>query len=123
MKKATGWRRILLAFGNSTRAFVWLSTNEAAFRQELLLAAVLLPIALLADVPLLHKALLIVAILLVLLAEILNTAIEAVVDRIGLERHPLSGLAKDLGSLAVLVAFVMAALIWLTVLWPFLPWT
>ena len=85
---------------------------EAAFRQEVALAVVLLPLgAWLGKTPV-EKALLISSVLLVLIVELLNTGIETVVDRIGLERHELSGLAKDVGSTAVLLSFGVLVVIW-----------
>ena len=90
--------------------------NQAAFRYELVGCAVLIPLALWLAESGLERALLIFAVLLVLLAELLNSAIEAVVDRFGGEQHPLSGNAKDLGSAAVLLSIIMALLVWALVL-------
>lgn len=86
--------------------------REAAIRQELLACAVLVPVAVLLPVPALERLLLVLSMLLVVLTEFLNSAIEAAIDRISLERHPLSGQAKDLGSAAVAVALLMSALCW-----------
>jgi diacylglycerol kinase (ATP) len=92
--------------------------EEAAFRQELALAAVLVPIALWLPVSALERLALVGALLLLLIVELLNSALEAVVDRIGVERHELSKRAKDLGSAAVMVALLLLAASWGTVLWP-----
>lgn len=110
--KPTGMTRLLKAFGNSMKGFVGVYHHEAAFRQELILAIVLLPLAVWLGKNGIERALLVGSVLLVLLVEILNSAVEAVVDRIGLERHELSGLAKDLGSAAVFLALVMLAITW-----------
>lgn len=110
--KLAGMRRLLLAFVNSWKGFRGAFRSEAAFRQEVALAVVLLPLgAWLGKTPI-EKALLVSSVLLVLIVELLNTGIETVVDRIGLERHELSGLAKDVGSTAVLLSFGVLAVIW-----------
>ncbi len=90
--------------------------NEEAFRQELLLGLVLVPLALWLGESGGERALLIGSLFVLFIVELLNTAIEVVVDRIGLERHDLSGLAKDLGSSAVSLAITQAVLVWLLVL-------
>ncbi len=115
--KPTGLARLLKAFGNSIKGFVGVYKNEAAFRQELLLAIILLPLGLYLGRNGIERALLLGSVLLVLVVEIINSSIEAVVDRIGLERHELSGLAKDLGSAAVFLSLGMVAITWLLVLW------
>lgn len=110
--KLSGLRRLLLAFVNSWQGFKGAFRAEAAFRQEVALAAVMIPLAVwLGETPI-ERALLIGSVILVLIVELLNTAIETVVDRIGLERHELSGLAKDVGSTAVLLSFGLLAVIW-----------
>lgn len=86
--------------------------KETAFQHELLLCAVGVPLGLWLGENGAEKALLVGSLLLVLVVELLNSAIEAVVDRIGLERHELSGKAKDLGSAAVLVSLLLAGLVW-----------
>jgi diacylglycerol kinase (ATP) len=90
--------------------------NEEAFRQELLLGLLLIPLALWLGNSGAERALLIGSLLVLFIVELLNTAVEVVVDRIGLERHDLSGLAKDLGSAAVSLAIVQAVAVWLLVL-------
>jgi len=110
--KPTGLKRLILASGHSWRGFVGAFRAEAAFRQELALLIVLLPLGVWLGRTGIEKALLVGALLLVLMVELLNGGIEAVVDRIGLERHELSGLAKDMGSAAVLVSLINVAVIW-----------
>ena len=92
--------------------------REAALRQELLACVALIPLAVLLPVAALERLLLVLSLLLVVLTEFLNSAIEAAIDRISLERHPLSGQAKDLGSAAVAVALVMSALCWIVIAGP-----
>ena len=104
-KKPKGLKRIVLASFNSFRAIKWLYQNESAFRQELLLLMIAK-----------EQVTLILAVLFIIFTEIVNTAIEAVVDRVGLEIHPLSGLAKDLGSAAVLLSLIIASSIWFVIL-------
>jgi diacylglycerol kinase (ATP) len=114
--KPKGVRRIYLAAVNSLRAFKWLYDNESAFKQELLLLLVVIPTSFVFDISIKEQVILILAIVFVIFTEIINTAIEAVVDRVGLEINPLSGLAKDLGSAAVMVSLLVASCIWLIVL-------
>lgn len=110
--KPSGITRLLRAFGHSMRGFAGVYRHEAAFRQELLLAVILVPLGVYFGHNGIERALLIGSVLFVLVVEILNSGIEAVVDRIGMERHELSGLAKDLGSAAVFLALVMVAVTW-----------
>lgn len=114
--KPTGAKRVYLAFLNSTRAFKWLVKNESAFKQELLLLIVAFGVSFLFDVSRLEQVLLVLSVVFIMFTEVVNTAIEAVVDRVGLEIHPLSGLAKDLGSLAVLLSIIIATAIWVVIL-------
>lgn len=118
LKGKTGLRRLLNAFGYSLQGFRAAWQNEAAFREEAMLTIVLTPVALLLPVTGLEKLLLILSLLLLVLVELLNSAIEAVVDRIGPEIHPLSGRAKDLGSAAVLIACLILGLTWLFIAVP-----
>lgn len=115
--KHTGATRLIKALSNSAAGFVSAYRTEAAFRQEAWLCLLLAPVALLADVGLLEKVMLIGSLLLVLIVELLNSGIEAVVDRISVERHALSKHAKDVGSAAVLLALINGAMIWGAVLW------
>jgi diacylglycerol kinase (ATP) len=110
--KPTGVRRLMLASVNSMKGLHSAFKSEAAFRQELALAIVLIPLALWLGESPIEKVLLIGTVLLVLIVELLNTAIEIVVDRIGLERHVLSGRAKDVGSAAVFVSLVLLVTTW-----------
>ena len=114
--KPKGLVRIYRAMLNTARAFKWLLSNESAFRQEVLLLVLVTPLTFVFNISIGEQIILILAVLFVIFTEILNTAIEAVVDRVGLEIHPLSGLAKDLGSAAVGLSLVMAVLVWVAVL-------
>ena len=111
-KGKTGVRRVLNALRYSMDGLRAAYTGEDAFRQETLLAAVLIPVALCLPVSGLGKALMIASVLLVLAVELINSAIEAVVDRVSLDRHTLSKRAKDLGSAAVLITLVNVATVW-----------
>ncbi len=111
-KSQGGPRRLWNATRYSLQGFAHAFRYEAAFRQELALLAITFAIAWWAGVPWLHLALLAIAGSVVLAVELLNSAIEAVVDRISLEAHPLSGRAKDLGSAAVAVVLVVYKLLW-----------
>jgi len=91
--------------------------HEAAFREELIAAVVAIVIACWLDVDAITRVLLIGSVLLVIIVEILNSAIEAVVDRIGSEMHELSGRAKDMGSAAVLLTILLAVFVWIMLLW------
>jgi diacylglycerol kinase (ATP) len=115
-EKLQGVSRLLRAFGSSTNGFIGAFREEAAFRQELLLACVALPLALWLGHSGVERALLAGPVLLILIVELLNSAIEATVDRIGLERHALAALAKDIGSAAVMMSFILLAVVWLLVL-------
>jgi diacylglycerol kinase (ATP) len=112
MPKPSGLRRWLLAFKNSWAGFVVAYRGEAAVRQELWAIALLTPVAIWLPVATVERLILICSAVLVLVVELLNTAIEATVDRISLERHPLAGQAKDLGSAAVLTSLAIAMLCW-----------
>ena len=115
--KPTGLTRLFRAFGNSLNGFTGAFREEAAFRQELGLAIVVIPLGLWLGRNGIERVLLIAPMFLVLVVELLNSAIEATVDRIGLERHTLSGLAKDIGSAAVLLSLLLLAVVWVLVLW------
>ena len=114
MNKAgnTGIRRIIRAFGFSRKGFTVAFTSEAAFRQELGLTLVLVPLAFWLGDSALERAVMVGAWLTVPVVELLNTGIEFVVDRISEERHPLAGQAKDVGSAAVFLAIANAAVVW-----------
>jgi diacylglycerol kinase (ATP) len=116
--KNTGIIRIIKAFGYSMAGLRAAFVSEAAFRQELALAVVMIPLALWVEVSPAERALLLVSVFLVLIVELLNSAIEAIVDRVGTEHHELSGKAKDIGSAAVFVALVLVAVVWAVILLP-----
>ena len=109
---ATGITRIINATGYSMKGLKSAWINEAAFRQELVLVLALMPLAGWLGNSLNEILLLICISWLVVIVEVLNSAIEAVVDRIGSEHHELSGRAKDLGSAAVFIALALNALVW-----------
>jgi diacylglycerol kinase (ATP) len=115
-KGQTGLRRIWNAFSYSLSGLHAAYRNEDAFRQESLLAAVMIPVALVLPLPGTARALMIGSVLLVLVVELLNSAIEAAIDRISLDRHRLSKRAKDIGSAAVLVALINVLATWSLVL-------
>jgi diacylglycerol kinase (ATP) len=114
--KPTGITRLVRAFGYSLQGFIHAWREEAAFRQEVYLAAAVIPAALLLGRSGIERALLVAPMLQILVVEILNSAVEAVVDRGGTERHPLAGMAKDMGSAAVMLSFVLLGTVWLLVL-------
>ncbi|OQX11431.1 MAG: diacylglycerol kinase [Desulfobulbaceae bacterium A2] len=114
-EKHRGLDHFIKAFGWSMAGFRW-ALGEAAFRQELLLVAVLAPLALWLGKSGVERALLCGSLLLVLIVEILNSAIEAAIDRFGGEHHPLSGQAKDMGSAAVFLALTNVVIVWLLIL-------
>ena len=113
----TGFLRIIKAAGYSWQGLRAAWQHEAAFRQEAISALVAVAIACWLDVDAITRVLLIGSVVLVVIVEILNSAIEAVVDRIGQERHPLAGRAKDMGSAAVLLAILLALFVWIALLW------
>jgi diacylglycerol kinase (ATP) len=110
--------RIVKALGHSLQGLAATWRTEGAFRQEVIAAAVLIPIACLVPVAPAERVLLIASVLLVMVVELLNSALEAAIDRISLERHPLSKRAKDAGSAAVLLAIAIALLTWGVLLGP-----
>ncbi|NOQ79978.1 MAG: diacylglycerol kinase [Gammaproteobacteria bacterium] len=112
----TGIARIIDAGGYSWLGLKAAYQHEAAFRQELLLTIILLPMAIWLGESGLESALMIGSLFVVLIAEILNSAIEAVVDRFGPEQHELAGRAKDMGSAAVFLALANVVIVWILVL-------
>ena len=113
----TGIRRILRATVFSLQGFVHAFRHEAAFRQELALTVVLAPAAFWLGRDIIEQAMLIAVLLFVLVVELLNTAVEAAVDRHGDENHELSGAAKDLGSAAVFTSLALVVVVWGAVAW------
>jgi diacylglycerol kinase (ATP) len=114
--KPRGVTRILKAAQASSKGLLGAYREEAAFRQELGLSVLVIPLGLWLGRTGVERALLVAPMLLVLIVELLNSAVEATVDRIGLERHVLAGLAKDIGSAAVFMSFVLLGVVWLLVL-------
>ena len=112
----TGIRRILDATGYSLQGLKAAWIHEAAFRQELVLTLVLSICAFLLPVTTLERIMMISSLLLVVIVELINSAIEAVVDRVSDDWHELSGRAKDIGSAAVFVALVPALFVWASIL-------
>lgn len=115
-KGKTGLRRVWNALHYSVAGLRAAFRHEDAFRQEVMLAAILIPLAFLLPVSAIGKALMIASVLLVIVVELLNSAIEATVDRISLENHQLAKRAKDIGSAAVLVGLINVAIVWALVL-------
>ena len=112
----TGFARIFDAFFYSMKGFKAVWKHEAAFRQEALLAAILIPLAFFTATSAVELVLLIASVLWVIMAELANSAVEAVVDRTGSERHELSGRAKDIGSALVFVSLVLLAVVWMIII-------
>ena len=115
--KPIGVTRIFKAARVSWMGLSGAFREEAAFRQELALALVVIPLGLWLGRSGIERALLVAPMFLVLVVELVNSAIEATIDRIGRERHELSGLAKDIGSAAVFLSLLLMAVIWILVLW------
>jgi diacylglycerol kinase (ATP) len=111
-KGKTGIRRLMNAFGYSLQGFGAAFKHEDAFRQEVFLAVVLIPLAFYLGENRVEQALMIASVLLVLIVELLNSAIEAAVDHTSIERHPLAKQAKDIGSAAVFIALMIVAVVW-----------
>ena len=111
-----GFKRLINAFGYSMQGFKAAYKHEEAFRQELLVLAIAIPLGIWVGDGAVEIILLIGSILLLLVVELLNSAVEATVDRFGGEHHELSGRAKDMGSAAVLVMSITAAMVWLLIL-------
>lgn len=114
----SGLARLNRATRVGLTALAWAFREEEAFRLEVLGSVVLIPLGLWLGYGGVEKALLAAAVIQVMIVELLNTGIEVVVDRISIERHALSGLAKDLGSAAVMVSLFLAALVWACIILP-----
>ena len=120
--RQTGLRRLLFTLVNSAKGLRFLLRKEEAFQLEAVLACVLIPVAILLPVSPVERVLLIGAVFTVLIVEVLNTSIEVLTDRVSLDRHELSGLAKDLGSLAVTLSLLLWVIVWGVIVpkyWPF----
>ena len=115
--KPKGITRVLRAFGYSQQGLALVWREEVAFRQETALAGALIPLGCYLGASGAERALLVAPMLLILVVELLNSAVEAVVDRSGMDPHPLAGMAKDMGSAAVMLSFVLLGTVWLLVLY------
>ncbi len=111
-KGKTGLRRLINAFSYSMDGFKAAYQHEDAFRQEVWLSLVLIPLAFYLEAEALHRILMVGSVLLVMIVELLNSAVEAVVDRVSIERHALAKRAKDIGSAAVLLALINLGVVW-----------
>ncbi|ABU69665.1 MULTISPECIES: diacylglycerol kinase [Vibrio] len=112
----TGLKRIIKATGYSAKGLRAAFKHEAAIRQELVMLAIAIVLVCVFDLSVIERILMLGVVVLVLIAELINSAIEAVVDRVGVEHHELSGRAKDIGSAAVMVALAFAGFTWLYIL-------
>ncbi|MEO7743347.1 MAG: diacylglycerol kinase [Usitatibacter sp.] len=117
-KGKVGFERVVSACFNSCAGLAAAWRSEAAFRQEVVMAVLLIPIAFVLTPIAVERALLIAAVLLVMVVELLNSCVEAAIDRISLDHHPLSKHAKDVGSAAVLMSLVLLAAVWMVILAP-----
>ena len=118
LRPSIGPARLAGALRYSIAGFRHATRHEAAFQQEVLLFLLLLPAAVLLPVPTLDRLVVVLSMLLVIVVELLNSAIEATVDRISSERHPLAGQAKDMGSAAVFLSVVMSVVCWVVIAGP-----
>jgi len=117
-KRTAGYQRVKTAIGYSFAGFRYAIQYETAIREELLALAVLVPISALLPVTNMEHLVLVLSMMLVVLVEFVNSAIESTVDRISTDRHPLSGRAKDLASGAVFIAVLMSGLCWVVIAGP-----
>jgi diacylglycerol kinase (ATP) len=115
-KGKTGLRRLINAFGYSIAGTFAAFKHEDAFRQEVILSAILIPLALYLGQTGIEQALMIASIILVIIVELLNSSLEATVDRISVKRHKLAKRAKDIGSAAVFFSLINATVIWFLIL-------
>jgi diacylglycerol kinase (ATP) len=116
--RTTGLTHLGNATRNTAQGLAAAFRNETAFRQALTATIVLAPVGIWLGTTGVERAVLVAALFIMLIAELLNSAIETVVDRVGPERHPLSGLAKDIASAAVGLAILNVIIVWALVLWP-----
>jgi diacylglycerol kinase (ATP) len=115
---ATGWRRIANAVRYSAAGLTQALRSEAAFRQEAIIAAILVPLAFFLPVHGAERACLVASVLLVLIVELINSSVEAAVDLASPQHHPLAKRAKDLASAAVMLTLMLTAAVWCLILWP-----
>ena len=115
-KGKTGLRRLMNAFGYSIAGTLAAFKHEDAFRQEVILTAILIPVAIYYSETAIDQALMISSLLLIIIVELLNSSIEATVDRISVKRHKLAKRAKDIGSAAVFFSLINATVIWFLIL-------
>lgn len=113
----TGWRRVVRATGHSARGLRDAWKFESAFRQEIVLFLLVLPLGAWLGRTWVERVLLIGTFVLVLIVELLNSAVESTVDRISMDHHELSGRAKDLGSAAVMVSLLLCGAVWASAAW------
>jgi len=116
-RSRSGLARLADATRYSIRGLTNAWRNETAFRQEVVVIVILLPVALWLGNTAIQRALLVLSALMILIVELINSAIESTVDRIGSEAHPLSAQAKDMGSAAVLITLITAAAVWVFIAW------
>lgn len=119
LKGKTGLIRLWNALGYSRQGLTAAWQNEAAFRQEVVLALVAIPLAFVLGKNAVERALMIGSIILIMIVEILNSGLEAIVDKASPEKHELAKRAKDMGSAAVLLSLVNATAVWGCLLWPY----
>lgn len=116
--RRSGIKRLVFTLVNSGRGLRFLIRHEEAFQLELVCAAIMIPAAILLAESSIELSLLLGSVFMVLIVEVLNTAVEALTDRVSLDFHELSGRAKDLGSLAVTLSLLLCALVWGIILVP-----
>lgn len=115
----SGLPRLTAATGYSLKGFKAAWQLEEAFRMEVLLTAIFIPLSFVVGQSISHQLVLLMSCVLILLAELVNSAIEAIVDRIGIEQHPLSGQAKDIGSAGVFLTLIFFGISWALSLWQY----
>jgi len=115
-KNKKGFDRLSAALNNSFKGLKATFKNEEAFRQEIFLALILIPVAFYTGDTTVEKILLVSSLILLIVIELINTGIEVIIDRVSLDKNELSKLAKDIGSAAVLIAFLNCFIVWLLIL-------